>query len=158
VAPGQSARSKLLHRRALGRSRGVSTSKLHSLADALGRPLASNLDGGEAADCKGYGALIALPERGPEALLGDKGYDGNAIRADFAKLSIEPVIPGRSDRRVKIKNDQMLCKQRNRIERMFAHLKVNRAIATRYDQLASSFLGLVHLATARYWLKIIHAA
>ena len=48
--------------------------------------------------------------------------------------------------------------QRNRIERMFGHLKINRAIATRYDQLANSFLGMVHLATARYWLKFVHAA
>ena len=41
---------------------------------------------------------------------------------------------------------------------MFGHLKVNRAIATRYDQLASSFRGMVHLATARYWRKFDHAA
>ncbi len=35
------------------------------------------------------------------------------------------------------------AKQRNRIERMFGHLKINRAIATRYDLLANSFLGMV---------------
>ncbi|MDP3907943.1 MAG: transposase, partial [Novosphingobium sp.] len=46
----------------------------------------------------------------------------------------------------------------NRIERMFGQLKINRAIATRYDQLANSFLGMVHIATARYWLKFVHAA
>ncbi|GGF25964.1 hypothetical protein GCM10011321_16790 [Youhaiella tibetensis] len=40
---------------------------------------------------------------------------------------------------------------------MFGHLKINRAIATRYDQLANGFLGMVHLATARYWLKFVHA-
>ena len=34
----------------------------------------------------------------------------------------------------------------------------DRAIATRYDQLANSFLGMVHIATARYWLKFVHAA
>ena len=71
---------------------------------------------------------------------------------------IEAVIPGRSNRRVKIEHDRALYKQRNRIERMFGHLKINRAIATRYDQLANSFLGMVHLATARYWLKFVHAA
>ncbi|WP_411841045.1 transposase [Sphingobium indicum] len=42
----------------------------------------------------------------------------------------------------------------DRIERMFGHLRINRAIATRYDRLANSFLGMVHLATARYWLQI----
>ncbi|AGH48644.1 putative transposase [Sphingomonas sp. MM-1] len=39
---------------------------------------------------------------------------------------------------------------------MFGHLKINRAVATRYDQLANSFLGMVHIA--RYWLKFVHAA
>ncbi|MBN9046078.1 MAG: transposase, partial [Rhizobiales bacterium] len=49
-------------------------------------------------------------------------------------------------------------KQRNLIERMFGRLKINRAIATRYDQLAESFISMVHIATARYWLKFVHAA
>nr|WP_230772502.1 IS5 family transposase [Sphingomonas sp. Leaf4] len=146
------------HRRALGRSRGGFISKLHCLADALGRPLAFHLTGGEAADCKAYDALIVLPERTPDALLADKGYDADAIRADLAKRNIEPVIPSRSNRRMKIEHDRVLYRQRNRIERMFGHLKINRAIATRYDQLASSFLGMVHLATAKYWLKFVHAA
>ncbi|TPG18630.1 hypothetical protein EAH87_11125 [Sphingomonas koreensis] len=99
-----------------------------------------------------------VPERAPDALLADKGYDADAIRADLAKRNIEAVIPGRSNRRVKIEHDRALYKQRNRIERMFGQLKINRAIATRYDQLANSFLGMVHLATARYWLKFVHAA
>lgn len=70
---------------------------------------------------------------------------------------IKAVIPGRSNRRLQIQYDRALYKQRNRIERMFGHLKINRAIATRYDQLANSFLGMVHLATAKYWLKFVHA-
>lgn len=128
------------------------------MADALGRPLAFTLTGGEAADCKAYDALIDLPERAPDALLADQGYDADAIRADLAEREIEAVIPGRSYRRLKIEHHRALYKQRNRIERMFGQLKVNRAIATRYDQLANSFLGMVHLATARYWLKFVHAA
>jgi transposase len=85
----------------------------------------------------------------PDALLADKGYDTDAIRADLAERKIEDVIPGRSNR-VKIDYDRALYKKRNRIERMFGHLKVNRAIALRYDQRANSFLGMVHIATARY--------
>ena len=42
--------------------------------------------------------------------------------------------------------------------RVLGHLKINRAIATRYDQLADSFLGMLYLATARYWIKFVHAA
>ena len=128
------------------------------MADALGRPVAFHLTGGETADCKSYDDLIDLPEQAPDAFLADKGYDADAIRADLAERKIKAVIPGRSNRRVKIVYDRALYKQRNRIERMFGHLKINRAIATRYDQLANSFLGMVHLATARYWLKFVHAA
>ena len=91
-------------------------------------------------------------------MLADKGYDADAIRSDLVERKIEAVIPGRSSRRVKIEHNRALYKQRNRIERMFGQLKINRAIATRYDQLANSFLGMVHLATAKYWLKFVHAA
>ncbi|MGU4972097.1 transposase, partial [Escherichia coli] len=84
--------------------------------------------------------------------------DADAIRDDLASRNIKPVIPGRANRRVKIEYDRTLYKQRNLIERMFGRLKINRAIATRYDQLAESFISMVHIATARYWLKFVHAA
>ncbi len=90
------------HRRALGRSRGGFTGKFHCLADAFRRPLAFILTGGEAADCKAYDALISLPERARDALFADKGYDADAICADLAEREVEAVIPGRSNRRVKI--------------------------------------------------------
>jgi hypothetical protein len=51
-----------------------------------------------------------------------------------------------------------LCRQRNCIERVLGHLKTNRAIATRYDQLAESFLGMLFIASARYWIKFVRAA
>lgn len=88
--------------RALGRSRGGFTSKLHCLADALGRPHAFDLTVREAADSKVNEKLIALPEPTPNALLADKGYDADAVRANLAQRKIEPVIPGRSNRSVKI--------------------------------------------------------
>ena len=40
---------------------------------------------------------------------------------------------------------------------MFSRLKINRVIATRYDQLDSSFLGMVDIANTRYWVKFVHA-
>jgi transposase len=59
---------------------------------------------------------------------------------------------------VKIEHDGTLYRHRNRIERMFGRLKVNRPIATGYDQLANSFLGMTYLPTAKYWLKFVHVA
>ncbi|HWU04481.1 MAG TPA: IS5 family transposase [Novosphingobium sp.] len=145
-------------RRALGRSRGGFTSKLHCLADARGRPIAFHPTHGEAADCTAYAKLIDLPERAPRVLLADKGYDTNAIRADLVHREIQAVIPAKSNRREKIDHDRVLYRQRNGIERAFGRLKINRAIATRYDQMPSSFLGMVYLATIRFWLKFVHAA
>lgn len=113
---------------------------------------------GEAADRKACDALIYLPEHTPDALLAGKGYDADAIRADPAERKIETVISGRSSRRMKIEHNRLLYKQRNRIECMFGHLKVNRVIASRYYQVANGFLVMVHLAAARYWLKFVHAA
>lgn len=93
----------------------------------------------------------------PHALLADKGYDAEA-RTDLADRNIQAVIPGHSNRRVKIEHDHALYKQRKPIDRMFGLLKISRSIATRYDQLAANFLSMVDIATARYWLKLVHTA
>lgn len=55
-------------------------------------------------------------------------------------------------------HDRILYRERNRIERMFGHLKINRAVAIRYDQLAESFLSMIQIAATRYLLKFVHAA
>jgi len=102
--------------------------------------------------------LINLPQQTPKALLADKGYDSNAIRDDLKRRGIKPVIQPKSNRTVMIRYNKRLYRERNCIERMFGRLKINRAIATRYDQLAESFLGMLFLASARYWIKFVHAA
>ncbi len=43
------------------------------------------------------------------------------------------------------------------IERMIGHLKVNRAIATRCDKLARSFLDALHIAAIRRCLRVTRA-
>ena len=71
---------------------------------------------------------------------------------------INPAIPPKSNRTTTIRYSKRLYRQRNCIERVLGHLKINRAIATRYDQLSDSFLGMLCLASARYWIKFVHAA
>ena len=153
-----SRRKRGIHRRALGRSRGGFTSKIHCLGDARGRPVAFELTPGEAADCKSYDTLINLPEQTPDALLADKAYDSDAIRDDLKKRGIKAVIPPKLNRKLAIRYNKRLYRQRNWIERVIGHLKINRAIATRYDQLADSFFGMLYIATTRYWIKFVHAA
>jgi len=96
--------------------------------------MAFDLTPGEAADCKTYDTLIDLPEQAPAALIADKAYDSDAIRDDLKKRGIKPVIPPKSNRKVTIRYSKRLYRQRNCIERVIGHLKINRAIATRYDQ------------------------
>ncbi len=102
--------------------------------------------------------MIDLPEQKPAALLADRAYDTDAIRADLRERGIKPVIPPKSNRTSTIRYSKRLYRQRNSIERVLGHLKINRAIATRYDQLADSFLSMLFLASARYWIKFVHAA
>ena len=85
------------HQEALGRSRGGFSTKIHLRTDGEGRPLAFELTGGEAHEVKGYDALMELCEAQPEELLGDKGYDADAIRDDLKERGIEPVIPPKSN-------------------------------------------------------------
>lgn len=109
----------------------------------------------EAADRRAHDTLIALPEQAPKALSADRGYGADTSRAGLAGRNVRAVIPGRSDRRMKIGHDRTLSRQRNRIARMFAHLRISRAIAARHDQRADSFMSTSHITTARYPLKSV---
>jgi hypothetical protein len=76
------------------------------------------------------------------------------LRAATPRLSSRAVHPPR----IKIDPDRALYREQDHIERFFGRRKINRAIATRYDQLAQSFLGMVQTAAVRYWLKLVHIA
>ena len=52
-----------------------------------------------------------------------------------------------------IRWNRRIYRERNRFEPTFGHLKINRAVATRYDKLARSFLDVLHLATIRKRLR-----
>jgi transposase len=103
-----------------------------------------------------YDDLMAEDAPMPEAMLGDKGYDSDAIREDLEGRSIEPVIPTKSNRKVQREIDKTAYAMRNRIERFFNKIKHSRRVATRYDKLASSFLGFVQLETIRCWIRFVH--
>ena len=44
------------------------------------------------------------------------------------------------------------------LESLPTRLKQFRAVATRYDKTAESFLALVQLAASRLWLRFVHTA
>ena len=89
----------------------------------------------------------------PQALIADKGYDSDALIEALDDRGITPVIPSKANRKQSRKTDFALYRERNLVERFFCTLKNYRAIATRYDKLASTFLAGVLLVCVVIWLK-----
>nr|WP_229915881.1 MULTISPECIES: IS5 family transposase [Streptomyces] len=156
----------------LGRSRGGLTSKIHLACDALGRPLAFTVTGGNTNDCTQFtDVMVAIrvprigpgrPRVRPAHVLGDKGYSSKAIRTWLRRRGIAHTIPERADQvRNRLRRgslggrpptfDKELYKRRNVVERCFNRLKQWRGIATRYDKTAESYQAAVTLASLLMW-------
>jgi transposase len=122
------------------------------MVDALGNPVAFHLTGGQAHDLEG--SDVFLPRMQAGALLADRAFDAD-------KRVIEPllaagktaVIPSTSSRSLKRAYDEDLYEERHLIENFFCRLKQFRAIATRYDKRAVSFLAGVYAAAIVIWLN-----
>ena len=110
-----------------------------------------SLTGGQVHDIKQAEALVAQVE--PQALLADKGYDADAFIECLEVCAITPVIPPKSNCKVKRNCDFALYRERNLIERFFNVIKHSRGLATRYEKPARNFLAGIHLVCALSWLK-----
>jgi transposase len=101
--------------------------------------------------------------QGTRCLIGDMGYDADRIRRDLLVRGVLTVIPSNPARpgparRGPLPLDRELYRLRNRIERIVNRLKQFRAVATRYEKTAASYLAFVQLAASRLWLRFVHAA
>ena len=124
----------------MGRSRGGLISKLHALVEVDGRPLGLRLAAGQVYDaCEADALIEAIPEGA--TLLGDKGYDSNAIReAAAAARNVWANIPNRSNRKQRFGFSPWLYRQRNLAESFFnriKQLKASRHDATRIPPIIS---------------------
>jgi transposase len=105
---------------------------------------------GQTSDHKGARLMLdALPPA--KALLGDRGYDSNWFRTALAAKGIEPCIPSSKSRNIPIPHDNVLYRQRHRIENMFGKLKDWRRIATRYDRKIETFMAAIAIAATVIW-------
>ncbi|KPF78364.1 transposase [alpha proteobacterium AAP81b] len=96
-----------------------------------------------------------MPDALPPAreLIGDKGYDGNELRASLAARSTAACIPSKRNRKIAIPHDPVLYRQRHKIENIFGRLKDWRRIHTRYDRCADTFFSAICIAaTVTFWL------
>lgn len=136
---------------AIGRSRGGRTTKVHAVCDEAGRLRRFTLTGGNRHDVTQADALLTGKA---SAVLADKGYDSRALRWRLEARGCKPVIPPRAGTIDPPDYDEDAYKDRNLIERAFAHLKDYRRVATRYDKLARNFEAAVALTAMRRWLMI----
>ena len=140
---------------ALGRSRGGFSTKIHVRCNAAGLPIGVVLSEGEAHEVTAYDGLMQQRDSDPGAMLADKGYDSDTIRHDLRDSGATPEIPSRSNRKVQYSISKPLYALRSRIECFIEHLKEQRRIATRYDKLATSFVGFVLVGCIRIWARFV---
>ena len=119
--------------------------------DALGNLVRFELLPGQRHDIVGVPPLIKNVAFG--ALIGDKGFDSNALRAEIDRRGAVAVIPPKANRRAAIACDFAMYRWRHLIENLFCNLKQNRRVATRYDKTDQSFSAMIHLAAIRLALQ-----
>ncbi|SMH38034.1 transposase, IS4 family [Azospirillum lipoferum] len=128
---------------AIGRSRGGLTTKILAVADALGNLVRFIPLPGQRHDSVGVAPVLKGIEF--SALLADKAFDSNAIRALVAERGAVAVIPSKADRTTPIPHDAEMYKRRHLVEHFFCKIKGFRRIATRYDKTDTSFAAAIHL-------------
>src|SRR5262245_29004740 len=103
--PPENSLGRVLHRRQLrarqkggakvGKTKRGKGTKWMVLVDGAGTPLGAYLDAASPAEVTLLEQTLASqPIRGkPERLIGDRGYDSNAVRRFLKRRQLQPVIP-----------------------------------------------------------------
>ena len=95
--------------------------------------------------------LDALPDN-PLWLVADRGYSSDAIRERVWDMGARPAIPTKRNE-APVRCPEWIYVHRNQVERLWGRMKEWRAVATRYEKTAASFMGVLCLAAAMDWLK-----
>ena len=136
---------------ALGRTKGGLNTKIHAVVDRRGTPASLFLSAGNEADISHAQTVVRhVPA---SALVGDKGYDSDAFRDWLRAEGITPCIPPRSNRKSPERYSRQSYRRRHLVENFFERIKNFRRVATRYDKLALTYMGFVHLGVALLWLR-----
>lgn len=97
-------------------------------------------------------ASVRPTRRRPIWIAGDEGYSYPRVRWWCERRGIWDVIPQRSDqveREGRRGLNRLVHRGRNVVERTIGHLKENCRIATRFEKLATTFLGMIKLGFLR---------
>ncbi|WP_034996948.1 IS5/IS1182 family transposase, partial [Beijerinckia mobilis] len=88
----------------------------------------------------------------PGWIVGDKGYASHAFRTLIRDRGARPAIPHKRNE-APVACPDWIYNNRSTVENLWARLKEWRAIATRYEKTACSFLGILCLAATNEWIK-----
>ena len=67
-------------------------------------------------------------------------------------MDARPAIPAKSNEAA-VRCPDWIYRHRNEVERLWGRLKEWRAVATRYEKLATSFMGVLCIAATMDWIK-----
>ena len=115
--------------------------------DALGNLVKFVLLPGQRHDLIGVPSL--LDGVAFEALIAERAYDSNALRAELKERGAMAVIPPKSNRVDEIDYDVEMYKWRHLVEHFFCNLKHFRRLAMRFEKTDVSYAALIHAVSSR---------
>ena len=136
---------------ALGRSRGGFSTKIHVTVDGLGYPLRLYLTAGQRHDIIKAHDLITDQEF--DFVIADRSYGAQDFVDEIIASGAEPVIPPKKNAKEPRTYDQWRYRERHLIECFIGKIKHFRRIFSRFDKLASRYLGFVQFVSALIWLR-----
>ena len=122
------------------------------IADAAGRAVAFRIAPGQAHELPHAVPLLDRLPGVPKWVVGDRGYTSHRFREHIWSIGARPSIPPQRHE-APVACPDWIYANRNQVERLWARLKEWRAIATRYEQTGTSFMGILCLAAALDWIK-----
>ena len=122
------------------------------VAVAAGRAVAFVLAPGQAHELPLAPLLLTLLSLIPTWIVADRGYASHAFRDLVRRLGARPAIPAKRNE-APVACPAWIYTNRNRVERLWARLKEWRAVATRYEKTARSFMGVLCMAATMDWIK-----
>ena len=115
------------------------------IADAAGRAVAFKLAPGQAHELPHAAPLLEHLPGVPVWVVGDRGPSSHAFRGHIWDLGARPAIPPKANE-APVACPPWIYNNRERVERLWARLKEWRAVPTRYEKTARSFLGVLCFA------------
>jgi transposase len=136
---------------AIGRTKGGLNTKLCAVVEGRGRLMAAVLAPGQMYEVEAAAPLLDTLKN--VMLVGDKGFDADALRHKLLTQHCLASIPPRSGRCSPSWYHRGFYRQRHKIENFFQRIKVYKRISTRYEKLALTFLSFILLGAIFDWLN-----